>query len=74
VTVTGYNFTPNKSVTVRFYFPSGAATPEKEVTGTVACNGTFTLSFTPATLDLGTGKVTAADAGGRSASTTVSVS
>ena len=74
VTVKGYNFTPNKSVTVRFYFPSSSGTPETEVSGTVACSGTFTLSFTPATLDIGTGRVAASDTGGRSASTTVSVS
>jgi hypothetical protein len=72
--VTGNDFTPNKSVTVRFYFPSGAGTPESTVTGTVACNGTFTVTLTPATLDIGTGKVTADDTGGRSASTSVSVS
>jgi hypothetical protein len=76
LTVTGHDFTPNTSVIVRFYFPSTSTTPETQVSGTVACNGTFTVSLTPGALDIGTGKVTAVDAGSpaRSASTTLSVS
>ena len=73
VTVNGYNFTPLKSVTVKFYFPASATTPEKTVTGTVGCNGFFSASFTPATLDIGTGKVTATDSGSPARSATVTL-
>jgi len=73
VTVSAHNYTPNTSYTVSFYFPSTSTTPEKTVTGTVACNGTFTASFTPKTLDLGTGKVVAFDTAGRSYTATVTV-
>jgi serine/threonine-protein kinase len=76
VTVKGHYFTPNKSVVVRFYFPSSSATAEQTVYGPVSCDGSFTVSFTPNPLDIGTGSVTAYDNGSpvRHADTTVSVS
>lgn len=71
VTATARNFTPNSTITIRFYFPS--TTLVKTVTGTVACNGTFSASWTPSALDVGTGQVTAADSAGRHSSATFSV-
>jgi hypothetical protein len=65
VTVSGQNFTPNKQVTVNYYFPSTSTTPKRTWYGTIGCNGTFSSSFTPGALDIGTAKVIAADAGGR---------
>jgi hypothetical protein len=70
VTVSGQNFTPNKQVTVTYTSPSGA---KRTWSGTVGCNGTFSSSFTPGVLDIGTGRVTASDAGGRSADKTFSI-
>ena len=76
VTVRGSSFTPNTSVAVAFYFPSSSGTPEVVKYGSVACDGTFTVSFTPNGLDIGTGKVVATDSGSpaRSASKNVNVS
>jgi serine/threonine protein kinase len=73
VTVTGHNFVPGNAVTVRWYFPAASTTPEKTVFGNVQCDGTFTVSFTPNTLDVGTGRIVAND-GVRSASLNYSVS
>jgi serine/threonine-protein kinase len=73
VTVAGQNFTPNKQVIVNYYFPSTSSTPKRSWTPFVQCNGTFSIAFIPGTLDIGTAKVTANDAGGRFASTTFSI-
>ncbi len=67
VTISGQNFTPYKQGAVYYYFPSTATTPTKTWSVTVGCNGTFSVSFTPALLTIGTAKVTAGDAGGRNA-------
>ena len=73
VTVSGQNFTPNKQVTVSYYYPATAGSPNRTWNGTVGCNGTFSSTFTPGLLDIGTAKVTASDAGGRSASKSFSI-
>jgi len=64
-TVAGANFTPRTSVTVRYYDPSGSASPKKIWTGFVACNGSFTHTFTTVGIPLGSraDKVTAIDSG-----------
>jgi hypothetical protein len=64
VTVSGQNFTPNASVTVRYYVGNSL---KSQWSRTVACNGTFSVAFTPGPLDTGTAKVTAADSAGRNA-------
>jgi hypothetical protein len=68
-TVTGANFTPNKAVTVRYYDPSTSSN-STIWTGTVACNGTFSHTFTAAGNLLGShpDKVSATDAGSPSRS------
>ena len=73
VTVSGQNFTPYKQGVVYYYFPNTATTPTKTWSVTVGCNGTFSVSFTPAALNIGTARVTAGDAGGRSASKNFSI-
>jgi serine/threonine protein kinase len=70
VTVAGQNFTPRKTVILKYYLGS---TLKKMWSATVACNGSFTTAFTPGVLDLGSASVTANDAYGRSASATFSV-
>lgn len=64
-TVTGAKFTPNKSVTVKYYDPSNAGSPTKTWTGTVACSGSFSTQFPTAGNLLGsrTDRVTACDTG-----------
>ena len=44
-TATGTNFTPGKTVTVKYYDPSTSTSPTTW-TGTVACNGSFSHQFT----------------------------
>jgi hypothetical protein len=63
VTVTGQNFIPGRAVTSNYYLGS---TLKRSWTGTVSCAGTFSWSFTPGPLDIGSAKVTATD-GSRSA-------
>jgi len=74
VAVTGHNFVPGNVATVRFYFPSNAQTAEVTTYATVACNGTFTATFTPKTLDIGTGKITATDGSRTATPITINVS
>ena len=75
VTVSGSHFTPNKSVTVYYYFPSSSSTPKKTITGqTVACDGTFTgAKFTPGLTDIGTGLIKACDSTGRCATKSIGI-
>ena len=70
VTATGQNFTPYKSVMVYYYLGS---TLKKTWTLTVSCAGTFSVSFQPAPLDVGTAKVAANDSAGRNASKTFTI-
>jgi len=70
VTVSGQNFTPNKTVILNYYLGS---TLKKTWTAAVGCNGTFTTTFKPALLDVGSAKVTANDGNGRFASATFSI-
>jgi hypothetical protein len=65
VNVAGRNFTPGKTVIVNYYLGS---TLKKSWTAPVACNGTFSTSFVPGLLDVGTARVTANDSNGRFAS------
>jgi hypothetical protein len=64
-TATGANFTPYKTVTVKYYDPSTAGSPTKTWSGTVACNGSFSTSFPTVGNLIGsrTDKVTACDTG-----------
>jgi hypothetical protein len=70
VTITGTNFTPNKSVTLTYY-KGGAFSYTKTVT--VACNGSFSTSVTTAGGVVRTDRVDALDTAGRSASATISI-
>ena len=71
VTITGQNFSPNQPVTANYY---GTGTTVKQThTTTVACNGTFAVTFTPGTLDIGTARVKATDALGRSGTVSFTV-
>jgi len=66
-TVTGTNFTPNKTVTVSYYDPASAVSPKSTKTATVGCNGSFSTTVKAATLLIGlsarTDKVVACDNG-----------
>ncbi len=74
VTVNGHNFTPGKTVTVKYYDPGSSSTPLRTFTTTVTSSGSFSGSFTPGLLDpLGTAKITAADTSGRSAYATCQI-
>ena len=44
-TASGVNFTPNKTVTVSYYDPQTAVNPKTVKTVTVACNGSFSVTF-----------------------------
>jgi serine/threonine-protein kinase len=68
-TVAGQNFTPNAQVTITYYV---GATYKGSWTATVACSGTFSKTIPTGSL-LGSGKVTADDGGGRSASKTFTI-
>ena len=70
VTVSGRNFTPRKTVILKYYLGS---TLKQSWSATVACNGSFTTTFMPGLFDLGTASVSANDGYGRSASATFSV-
>jgi hypothetical protein len=63
VTVTGANFPPGKPVLLSYYDPSGTDTLKKQWTATVACNGSFSTSFTADLIVVGTraDRVTACD-------------
>lgn len=58
VTITGFNFTPFRTATVQYFL---GATFKRAWNPAVACNGTFSISFTPSLLDIGMAKVTATD-------------
>ena len=70
VTVTGQNFTPNKTVILNYYLGTSL---KKTWTAPVGCNGGFTTTFKPAALEIGSAKVTANDGNGRFASATFSI-
>jgi hypothetical protein len=72
VTVTGQNFTPNKTATVTY---SLNGTFRHTYYASIGCNGSFTLSFIPGTAvtDIGTGKVVATDSSGRSNQATFTI-
>jgi hypothetical protein len=72
VTVTGQNYTPNKTATVT-YSLNGAF--RHNYYASIGCNGSFSLSFIPATAitDIGTGKVVASDGSGRSSQATFTI-
>jgi hypothetical protein len=44
-TASGVNFTPNKTVTVSYYDPQTAVNPKTVKTVSVACNGSFSVTF-----------------------------
>jgi serine/threonine protein kinase len=72
ITITGTNFTPNKSVTVAYY-KGGSSTPYSTKTVAVGCSGSFSTTVTSPGGALRTDTVTATDTAGRSASATVRI-
>ena len=70
VTISGQNFTPNSTATIKYFLGS---TLKQTWTRTVSCSGTFSVQFTPGALDIGTAKVTGVDSGGRAANVTFSI-
>jgi serine/threonine-protein kinase len=72
ITITGTNFTPNKSVTVAYY-KGGSTTAYSTKTVTVACNGTFSTTVNSPGGALRTDHVTATDTAGRTASANISI-
>jgi hypothetical protein len=72
ITITGTNFTPNKSVTIGYY-KGGSSTPYSTKTVIVGCDGSFVTTVTSPGGALRTDTVTATDTAGRSASATVTI-
>ena len=72
ITITGTNFTPNKSVTVGYY-QGNSTTPSSTKTLIVGCNGSFSTTLTSPGGALRTDHVKAVDTAGRSASATVTI-
>jgi serine/threonine-protein kinase len=72
VTITGTNFTPNKSATVAYY-KQGSSTPYSTKTVAVGCNGSFSTTVNSPGGALRTDRVTATDTAGRSASATITI-
>jgi hypothetical protein len=72
ITITGTNFTPNKSVTVAYY-KGGSSTAYSTKTVTVGCNGSFSTTVNSPGGALRKDTVTATDTAGRSASATISI-
>ena len=70
VTITGTNFTPNKSVTVRYYKGGSLYSTKKLFVG---CNGSFSTTVTTPSGAVRTDHVTATDTAGRTASATISI-
>jgi len=72
ITITGTNFTPNKSATVAYY-KQGSTTAYSTKTVTVGCNGSFSTTVNSPGGALRTDHVVATDTAGRTASATVSI-
>ena len=70
VTITGTNFTPNKSVTLNYYKGSALYSTK---TVTVGCNGSFSTTVNTPGGVVRTDHVTATDTAGRTASATISI-
>ena len=53
---------------------ANSSTDKQTLPSVVSCGGTFTVTFVPALLEIGTGQVMATDTGGRTAKTTFGIS
>ncbi len=69
-TISGQNFTPGKTALLTYYLGS---TFKRSWSASIDCQGNFSTTVTPGTLDIGTAKVTAGDGGGRNAYATFTV-